>query len=73
MVITNNMTMITMETLIIVMLITMETMITMMKIPLKTMIRMVTIAIPLKAMITIAKTTMRGIQELMERLHTGQL
>jgi len=35
MVITNNMTMITMETLIIVMLITMETMITMMKIPLK--------------------------------------
>lgn len=62
-----------METLIIVMLILMEIMITMMKIPLKTMIRMVTIAIPLKAMITIAKTTMRGIQELMERLHTGQL
>ena len=78
MVITNNMTMITMETLIIVMLITMETMITMMKIPLKDhdtqcVLRMVTIAIPLKAMITIAKTTMRGIQELMERLHTGQL
>ena len=49
------------------------TMITMMKIPLKTMIRMVTIAITLKTLITIAKATMRGIQELMERLHTGQL
>jgi len=35
MVITNNMTMITMETLIIVMLITMETMITMMEDPLE--------------------------------------
>jgi len=75
MVITNNMTMITMETLIIVMLITMEIMITMMKIPLKDhdTIRMVTIAITLNTMITIAKTAMRGIQELMERLHTGQL
>jgi len=53
------------------------------------MMRMVTIAITLKTKITIAKTdmitiatktiltiakaTMRGIQELMERLHTGQL
>jgi len=54
MVVTNNMTMITMETLIIVMLITMETLITMVKIPLKTMMRMVTIAITLKTTITIA-------------------
>lgn len=73
MVVTNNMTMITMGTLIIVMLITMETMITMVKIPLKTMMRMVTIAITLKTTITIATATMRGIKELMERLHTGQL
>ena len=73
MVIINNMIMITMGTLIIVMLITMDPMITMVKIPLKTMMRMVTIAITLKTLITIAKSTMRGIQELMERLHTGQL
>lgn len=30
-------------------------------------------AITLKTMITIAKATMKEIQELMERLHTGQL